>query len=239
MHGNPKVMQIPLKKGLFNKGFSLAGLSSDCSSVFFCNPTEICVYTLKHDFDGPPDHALILHEKFQTASSIGTVALSRSFALISSRKDLMLLGLWNGRWNRQRKNEELLSWPHDAWDPTGVSIYEDDSRLFVLVGQRRQSLTNGLEGRVLLYEISLTTGLLLQKTRPSIYNIPFHDFPKVMSLDVGAQKLACVTGIRNAVLVWTIDEGRSIAMAPFAIKERKYKSVRKPRAYRERASSVD
>ncbi len=225
MHGDPKIVQLPLRRGLRRRSFSLAGLSRDCSSIFFCHSTEICVFSVESQDGGLLDGVLILQETFQKAFSIRKIALSKHFTLISNLREAILLGLWNGQWNSQRRNEVLLRWPHEAWDGTGVSIDEDDFRLTILVGQRRESASDRFEGRILLFEIDLTKGLPLQKEKPREYVVPGSDFPKIMFLDVKASKLACVTSIRNTVLVWALDEGRSAVQIPFAITKNRYKPV--------------
>ena len=218
--GDTEIMQIPLRRGLLKRNFSSAGFSSDCSSVFFFNSSELYVYSL----DPEKGFEILLQKSFGTASDIRRVAVSRQFALVSTSQRLELYGLWNCQWNPHRQNNVLLKWPDEGWDLTGLSIQEEDFGLIILVGQRQEGSGDEYKGRLLLYQITLTEDLASHE-QPQRYTVPDHDFPKAVFLEIASRKFVCITAIRSTVLVWNLPQSKSTIRVPFAVTRSSYRPV--------------
>ncbi|KAL8748491.1 MAG: hypothetical protein Q9184_007263 [Pyrenodesmia sp. 2 TL-2023] len=214
--GKPKVDHLlPSSKFLqrsSHKGFSHAGLSSDCRMTFFHKPDMVCVYrTLEHEQWGQRKEP-VLERRFHRDDGVLEASLSRSILAVSTPKKVLILQVGA---RASRTHAEI---PHGEWDPRGLALHEENSKILVAVGHRRRE-KGRCEGQVVLYEVTLSPSARADLTQ--IYQLPMQDQPKSLLFHCDGGILTCITSIRNSVLVWKLPDS-----IPVDITRHKHNPVR-------------
>ena len=211
--GFPQTSQIPL-----SRKYSVAGLSNDCSSAYFFNEKFVCV----HSFATADDlrTALVFEKKYDSKTKLREVALSRRFVVTRTNESLTIFNYGLG----SKHTDALASLGNTKWDPSGLALHESEDHLLILAGERRRNSDGKIEGRIKIYkrQIDDVKGRI-QEVGPC--RIISQDCPKTIAFGTNGKTFACVTGVRNSVLIWTTDDESSPNPKPFEILN-KYTAVR-------------
>lgn len=208
-------VQIPRK--ILGNSFHSAGLSGDCEQAFFYNDSEVSVFRLGNI----TTHTTFLNfpktltKPYKDGERIRNVALSCRFFIIVTNKRLLII----------RVNDDALTEaiPHDGWDPSGLSCHESVTHLVILLGQCQRDKTGKHQSQIKVS--SYVIGGQFQRTSTSTVQIPAHDYPNRLSLDLDGQVITCITRIQNKVLVWRLDEQFKPSASPFEFSKNRYTTV--------------
>jgi hypothetical protein len=107
-------------------------------------------------------------------------------------------------------------------------LHETKDDVLVLVGERRQGGT-AMEGRIRLYRyLKSNPGKKIQELHTFnivVGNPPkVTDVPKFLAFHPDGRSFVCITGIKNSVLIWAIEEEMSVVPNAFEISH-KYTAV--------------
>lgn len=202
--------------GLFQKGFTHAGLSSDCRMVFFHNATKLHVYPVISRSTDIPAEGWPLVWNLGRHNPLADVSLSDRVVAISTQKAVELHLIGSSSANSQ--GPRIIS--HDNWDPSGLAIYENGLEVLVAVGYQRETKTSR-QGRVFIYSSKFCWGGLEKETIAQSYDLPREDFPKHLNFDDQGKRLTCITAIGNSVLIWHLGSPN-----PFEITRNHHRPVR-------------
>ncbi|KAL8686800.1 MAG: hypothetical protein Q9218_006856 [Villophora microphyllina] len=217
--GDPQVGQLLPPRGLFNKGYTHAGLSIDCRLAFFYNSTKICVYRAMAEGQARRQGDLVFERKFQRSSPIAEVALSEAVLAVSTRQTLELYAI--GSHGSNPRPLEIIQ--HGDWDPSGIAIQDQfASEVMVAIGHRR-GIEHTREGRIVLHLVVLSQGTPTWSKIISSSTLSMQDIPK--SLSFNGERLISITDVSNTVLVWT-SEGEGLPKnEPIKVERYKHRPV--------------
>lgn len=184
--------------------YSMAGLSNDCSSVYFYGDREVVVHSLRVSQSATSVESF--RKKFDGDTRVWDVALSK---------------------NRNSQQTPLKTFPSDNYHLSGLAIHETDEKVTILVGKTRKNI-----GSVAIHVCSLVDNSN-QSINDRLHfeehavDIPGHDYPKRLSFGQDGKTISCITGKLNTILIWVLDDEVPSSMEPFVISNR-YSPVRTP-----------
>jgi hypothetical protein len=205
---------------------SSVGLSSDCTAVYFFKKRSISISSLAniqtqlHKQATPP-----IEHKFDDKTFLREVAASERFLAILTDETLMLFE-YRVSGQKAKQGLDLRGSVRICWDPRGLAIHEGRDDVLVLVGEGQQRM----EGRIKLYRYRLGSNLGKKIQEVQTFDIivgssnKTKDVPKLLSFHPNGRSFVCVTGIKNSVLVWSIEEEMPVGSKPFEISH-KYTAV--------------
>jgi len=198
------------RNGIRRTSYNSAGFSEDCRHAFFYNNSEISVFHLG-DLGGystasPPFPRVFI--KQVKGEHILNVVLAHRFLLIVTNKRLLTVDI-----TMDERKSEMVTSPHQDWDPSGLACHEDETHMVIILGQRKFNHKNGHIGRlkVIKRKINSNTRVLSYST----VDVPGHDFPKKLGYDPKTQLITCITKLRNKVIVWELNEEFIVRREPF------------------------
>jgi len=165
-----------------------------------------------------PDFPKTLSKQVKGECILNAV-LARKFLFISTNKRLITVDT-----TRDVKNSQIDSIAHGDWDPSGLTCYESDRRLVVILGQRKLNHRIGYKSRLRIFKNNINSS-----TRMSAYppiDLPIHDFPKTLEYDPEEHMITCVTSLQNKVIVWKVNEEFGAVMEPFEHANDEHTAVR-------------
>ena len=143
-------------------------------------------------------------QRFKDAM-ISRVALSGQYVAISTSETLEVFDMTNTNLV-SNQTSAMFSRPHDGWQTTGLAILEQNSRLSIVMGERKQG-KQSYEGRVLSFAIELPEPRAQSAPTDCLYNVPRKDFPKNVEISADGDLVLCRTQLSNTVLVWQLPGG--------------------------------
>ncbi|MCJ1461908.1 hypothetical protein MMC07_000507 [Pseudocyphellaria aurata] len=197
-------LESKFSSSVFNRRrspYKRAGISSDCSSLFFYSDREVVVYSVRvSEISTEVLFVKIFEKKFGEDTHIWSVALSKNYLAVSTLQNVLVF--------RHAKGSPLGTFPSENFHLGAVALHETDVQLAILIGKSRMDSSD-----------RLTDGTLCFEKHHSI-DIPGHDYPKRISFGQNGKEISCITGRLNTVLIWVIDGELSSSIAPFVISNR-------------------
>ena len=206
------------------ENYTKAGISKDCQHVYFYNTQRILVHRLS--IPRPPEIPSVSHlsceildsgRKFKDAM-ISRVALSGQYIAISTKETLEVFDMTSA--NLTSSSTSAKFWRrHDGWQTNGLAILKQNSRLLIVIGQRRQG-EDFYEGQVLVFAVELSAPRARSTPINCLYNMPCKDFPKDVELSADGTLILCRTQLFNTVIIWRVSGGSD--QIPFQLTGSRY-----------------
>ncbi|KAL8798156.1 MAG: hypothetical protein Q9182_006907 [Xanthomendoza sp. 2 TL-2023] len=212
-HGEVHWGELLPSKSRFGRGYAHAGLSADCNLVFFSCSTKVSVFRVNAEGRSGRKEDRLLNLEFKRTCQVADVSLSNTILAVSTRQNLEI--------HHVEPQERVKTIANGGWDPSGIAIFETDSKVMIAVGQRRSR-----NGRVALHRFRISARGLLQGELVRHYALPEGCYPKSLVFDPEATTLACITDVRNSVLLWDIWEGAPEDGSPNTVRRGDYRPVR-------------
>ena len=192
----------------FRQTFNHAGLSPDCSLVYFHEPTRVMVYRLTGKDQVSDRSVVVMDRKFDRKTHVSDVSLSSTILAISTRERLEIYRR-DGNDFGPRPTKTIL---HGRRDPSGLAVCEK----MVVIGYRG-GMEDSCKGRIVIHRITFTAGETLCLTQLFEHRLAMQDMPKSLSFQEMGKYLVAITDIQHLVLVWSI-EGDLVGEDPIVIK---------------------
>lgn len=192
--------------------YSMAGLSNDCSSVYFYGDREVVVHSLRVSQSATSVESF--RKKFDGDTRVWDVALSKNFLVVSTLQNVLVFR------TRNSQQTPLKTFPSDNYHLSGLAIHETDEKVTILVGKTRKNI-----GSVAIHVCSLVDNSN-QSINDRLHfeehavDIPGHDYPKRLSFGQDGKTISCITGKLNTILIWVLDDEVPSSMEPFVISNR-------------------
>ena len=197
LHHEPSKLRIKLAKTYTN-----AGISQDCTMVYFFNASHISVHALllSHGLGeqptAPPSREVFKHSHESASSRILFAALSLTWLAVLTDSELELIKIDATATAKAKP----LQWSCGDWESVALSMFELDSVVLVALGQRKRNKSH-FEGRVLLLQVQHLDGLGFTFPKPDVIPVEHNDFPKMVVLSQTGTLLICCTQLRNAIVI--------------------------------------
>ncbi|KAL8708755.1 MAG: hypothetical protein Q9220_006397 [cf. Caloplaca sp. 1 TL-2023] len=194
-----EVSRVLPTQSIFRRGYAHAGLSVDCTLAFFHSSTKVAVYRVTQGDQPRRQDGPIMERAYEKKSPIVDVVLSDAVLAVSTRNMLDL---------HQIRSRAPQSWlkkeiRHGDWEPSGIAICERSTEVVIAVGHRHG--THGFhEGRIVLHRLQSARHGSKVPEPVCILTLPQGDFPRYLTFDGEAATLACITDVRNSILVWNL-----------------------------------
>lgn len=200
--------------------YNAAGISNDCSSVYFYGDREVVVHSLRVSQSVTSVESF--RKKFDGITRVWDVALSKNYLVVSTLQNVLVF-----RHTRNSQQTPLKTFPSDNYHLSGLAIHETDEKVAILIGKFRKNL-----GSLTIHVCSLVNKSDRQVNdrlhfQEHTIDIPGHDYPKRLSFGQDGKTISCITGKLNTVLIWVVDGEFPSSMEPFVISNR-YSPVRTP-----------
>ena len=202
--------------------YTMAELSSDCSSVCLYSDRELAVYPLCIPGTTTEESSVeSFHKKFGKDDRIWNVAISKNYLAVSTLHDVLVFR------HTRDSQDPLETFPRGNYHLSGLAIHETETQLAILSGKTR-SMTDGL---ITIYICSSVNSSdrpasdRLHFRDPYSIVIPDHDYPKKISISQDGKTISCITCRLNTVLIWEAEGELSSCIVPFVISNR-YTPVR-------------
>ncbi|KAL8957398.1 MAG: hypothetical protein Q9183_006070 [Haloplaca sp. 2 TL-2023] len=202
------VQSLLPSRGCSKKTFNHAGLSPDCSLVYFHGPTRVMVCRLTGKDQANNRSEVVIDRKFDGKTHVFDVSLSPTILAISTRERLEIYRL-GGNNAGQRPMKTIL---HGKRDPSGLAVCEK----MVVIGYRGR-MKDSCKGCIVLYRITFTAGEALCLTQLFEHQLAMQDMPKSLSIQDMGKHLVAITDKQHRVLVWDI-EGDVVQEKPMVVK---------------------
>ena len=190
-------------------GSTRAGLSKDCKYAYFYKRQRVIV----HQLFVPRDLALqevahLSREIFKYVEDakdmmIQRVSLSGQHIAISTNQKLVVFKMRRHPTTDSSPATTIFTRPYGEWETTGLALHEHDSRLSIVIGQRKRGHTS-FKGQVLSFVIQLPVLQAPLNLEPYQYDIPRNDFPKDVDMSMDGTLILCRTQLYNSVIIWDI-----------------------------------
>lgn len=205
----PFSFQVP---GL--RGYTRAGLTKDCRYVYFYNLQRVSVHQLlvprnltAQKIEHLSQEVLHYAGDFKD-TMIQRVSLSGQYIAISTSKRLEVFKMRSHATAASVPESTIFRRAHGEWETTALTLHEHDSRLSIVIGQRKRGPIS-FEGQVLSVGIELPVHRPFLSLKPCIYGVPRNDFPKDVDVNVNGSIILCRTQLHNSVIVWDLSSNSS------------------------------
>ncbi|KAL8868784.1 MAG: hypothetical protein Q9174_004755, partial [Haloplaca sp. 1 TL-2023] len=213
-----QVQSVLPSRGCSKHSFNHAGLSPDCSLVYFHEPRRVMACRLPNDIRTNDQSTVVMDRKFDRKTHVSDVSLSSTMLAISTRDQLEIYQFDGNRFGSQPT--DIIS--HENRDPSGLTVCERTVAIGYRGGTEESCKGRICRGHIVAYRIPFKVGETSNLIKLLEHCLPMQDMPKSLSIQDMGRYLIAITDKQHYVLVWSID-GDVVEENPFIIRGYRHK----------------